>query len=62
MAKGKKQCEAADHQFIKVSEVTQGDPPTYIYGAVVVCAFCGETRHVYESGEIVIKRSGVPQR
>jgi len=42
------------HQFIKVSELTKATESknVHIYGAEVVCALCGDVRHVFADGSV----------
>ncbi len=48
-----------DHDFHTVErhEVTQGGIHQW-YFAIVVCAFCGEIRHLYSDGRVVIQKAG----
>jgi len=50
--------ENCNHNFLKLKEVTRStESMTFINGLLCLCPLCGESRKVWEDGEIEIKNN-----
>lgn len=59
---------AHKHMFVRVTEITRPVPGQVgiragDIGAVVCCLYvdCGEVRHVWQTGEVIVKKEGLPE-